>query len=262
QKYKGSIDGDHAQKDVITQNKDRQSAEEHRKYDQQQDRQGNAGSSPALWQFADHIQRPDIGCLYDRHQAKDQGRHQPDHQSAKNRYLIESKGNIQPERLLDQVAHQITHANSSSGSQSSAHQTQQACFQAKKQVEIKAAIAGSFEHCNLSFAAREQDLHRIDNTNATDQQRQQTSDLQEFFDIINRILLLAERILCGASRGNGEVRLDLLDRLISLRLVGRCHIDRIKEEGQFGSSRLIIVERDQQYTARLCQHAGIAHNTR
>ncbi len=126
--------------------------------------------------IADHLDWTLIGCLNNRQQTKNQRSGETHDYTAEQHWNVQGVEHVKA-KIPQQAANEVAYPCSCGGPKNSANQSKQTGLQAKEQEEISAPVACRFEHGNLSFTPREQNLHRINNTDASDQQSKQASDL-------------------------------------------------------------------------------------
>src|SRR5579884_286790 len=243
----------------IAQDDDRHRAEQDREQQQQTNGQRDTARA-AFGQFANHVERANVGCLHNRHQAKDERGEEANHDTAHDGERVKHKGDVQLEKLLHQIAHYITDADSRARADSAADQAQQAGLQPEEQVEIGAAIARRLEHGNLRPAPRKQHLHGIDDTDAADQQGQQSRDFQKLLDVVYLLLVVLQRVRRRLRARHREVILNGLHRLIGMRLIDGGNIYRVIENGQFRIGRIIVAAGNEHGAAGLRQRPIILDN--
>src|SRR5579859_3928265 len=128
--------------------------------------------------FAQHVQGMHIGRFHDRPQPEDERGSKASEHAAANHPGIEREGDSYSD-ILYQATHKEAYAQRGSRANYASDQSKQPSFQAKEEEEIFAVISDCFEQRDLVFAPRELDLHRIENADATDEERNQAGDCEE-----------------------------------------------------------------------------------
>jgi len=169
----------------IAQDAERQQEEEHA----EQGHQPDGGERPArparLGDIAQRRERPDRARAGDRQQAEDQRGGDADGHARGDGSRVDDRREGEEERARDQGGDEDAEPDAHRRADGAAEKAEQRRFQSEHGHEVAPAVAHGLEHGDFQPAAAQQHLHRVDDADAADEQREQPDDAQEGADALD-----------------------------------------------------------------------------